>query len=717
MTETPLAGAEAEAVTDAAASAGTADIRSVRISPMLLPIGYDDLASIVGVFTPDRLAEVIATGWSEGAVYRGERMEFDPLSGSGQLTGRLIDADGRALHFHCPDSAPALKRYADSRKQGQKCLLFGPLRSISGRPTLVEPEPVKAETCKRPRPRYPISKRAVDAQIRRADDLEDSYLAERRALNVLRMSAIEQLDENSMSAVQTIMSTGLKTNGAIVAALGEAAAEKPRLHLQRLIKRAHQPVTIAEGEEACRQLDHVAAVCMMVDGVEIAARDRRELAKRDLKALRLGDSVRAMGYAAYAKKLSAVLPFPATDEQLQAVTECLEDIDSELPLRGMLLGDVGTGKTAVYGLISLAVIEAGGRVAVLLPSVTLARQIHRNLSSWIKGVKIAFVAGECQPADADAQLCIGTTKMRGHTAGNFDLSVVDEQQKYGRGTRESLMADVSHLLEVTATCIPRSQALVETGQIRCFRLQQCHVKKEIRSRVLLEREWDELIAGVNQTLAEGGQVAVVYPAIEGGMISVGFGDRAREIELLGMNRQIEWWTTHYPGLVRWSNGGCEDVDNDEALQAMSRGEARILLATTMIEVGVDLPGLRRIVVMQSDRFGLSQLHQLRGRVARAGGVGYCDLYQLDSASDQSHSRLDYFCRTADGFELASYDLDRRGGGDVSEIGHRQKGAIPGNPFPSREITAAQLDEAVRALSQLYLGSRAIWASRIYSGTS
>lgn len=694
-----------------------AEAKPIRLSPMMLPIGYDDLSRVVGVFSIENLERVLAEDWCEGAVYGAVGMTFDTLSESDPLRGRLVDEEGRALPFQCPDAAGALRRYAASRRPGQKYLLFGVLRSVDGKPTLIAPEPVSANVCKRPRPQYNVSQRTIDAQIRNVVDLEESYLAETRALNVLRMTILDRLEENVRGAVQTIMSTGLKTNGSIVAALGEEAISAPRLRLAEIVRRAHVPRTVGEGLEACRQLDRVAAVCMMAPGVEAAASARLELEKRDEKALRLSEKAREMGYAAYAKHLSAVLPFPATDEQLQAVIECLSDIDSGLPLRGMLLGDVGTGKTAVYGLISLAVIEAGGRVAVLLPSVTLARQIHRNLSSWIKGVKIAFVAGECEAADADAQLCIGTTKMRGHTAGSFDLSVVDEQQKYGRGTRESLMASVAHLLEVTATCIPRSQALVETGQIRCFRLQHCHVKKEIRSRVLVEREWDDLIAGVNQTLGEGGQVAVVYPAIEGGLVRVGFGSQSREIELMGMKRHIEWWTTHYPGLVRWSNGDCEEAENDEALLAMARGDARILLSTTMIEVGVDLPGLRRIAIMQADRFGLSQLHQLRGRVARAGGVGHCDLYLLDSASDRAHNRLDYFCGTTDGFALASYDLEDRKGGDVSEIGHRQKGTMPGNPFPDREIGVAEMDAAVKALSDQYFGEQATWAMRIYSGTT
>lgn len=680
---------------------------------MTVPVEFNDLTDVVRSYDADTLAAGVQRG-GDVVVYATSAVvhPLDPAHPRPRLTGALRDSQGRTLSFACPDSAQALVRYLRGR-EGRPILLAGRLISRGETWLLTAPEPVAGKWLGKMRPVYAVPQKTYEAQINRVDDSESgSYLASARVQNVYRENVLGKLRRNIPRCVEAIITKGLKTNGGLRAALGHEHAARPHQRLAQLLTDMHFPQSAAHAQEASERLDHVAAVCMLLDSMERAAASRQQLLERRYKPCGLAPEAAQMGYLPYARLMAQVLPFGLTAEQLDAVASALEAIDSGVPMRAMLIGDVGSGKTAVFGVIVRALLFGGARVAVLLPGITLARQVHRNLAGWLPEFTTAFIAGDSAPPDHTAQLCVGTTKMLSQTSRGFQAVLVDEQQKFSRNRREALMGDRAHLLEITATCIPRSQALVESGQIHVLRLQQCHVNKDIRSRIHAQNEWSVVLEAIDRTIAAGGQVAVIFPARDATSVRRSSGIDTVDVSLLSLMDNAEFWMSRYPGLVRMCHGARTDEENDQALCDMMSGTAKVLLSTTMIEVGVDLPGLRHILIMQPDRFGLSQLHQLRGRVARAGGVGYCDLYLPVEVNKKVRARLEYFCDTFDGFALASFDLANRGGGDITSSGHKQSGTLPNNPFPDREVSVQALEKASAALQAEYFGSECASTFRI-----
>jgi len=434
-----------------------------------------------------------------------------------------------------------------------------------------------------------------------------------------------------------------------------ALAATPEWSIEDLLWHAHLPRTIEEGERAQEGLERLAAV---------AALHRAKASRADQHATWSGATIW--------QHRSARLPFRLTLEQQHAVAEILADLKMPVSMRRILSGDVGTGKTAVYAVVAAAAADAGARVAIMLPTHSLAAQVHREMHEWWPELALAFCAGANDAGDiASARIVIGTTALLHRPdLGAVGLLIIDEQQKYSCAQREAL-ARGAHVLEVTATCIPRSQALLRFGVIALSRLTESHTPKRIATHLWERDERIGLFREIETTLLAGHQVLVIYPrrGEEGGDERGGEGaDR-----LPSVVDAYAAWSQRFPGQVRLAHGEMDDTAKESALQDMRAGGANILIATTVVEVGVNLPALRRVVVVHPERFGMTTLHQLRGRSARHGGCGFCDLYMPEPVSEKARERLTAFATETDGFRLAQRDMEMRGFGDLAPGARHQHG--------------------------------------------
>jgi len=425
--------------------------------------------------------------------------------------------------------------------------------------------------------------------------------------------------------------------------------------LEQLIRCAHLPGDEPSGVRAQRALERLAAL-RLID------RARANLPPVCHQAvLLLGDW----------RERAKQLPFALSADQVKSVDEIIGDMASNRPMRRFLSGDVGTGKTAVYALAAVAVADAGERAYILLPSTVLAEQVHTFIATHWPEVPLHRLAGSNgdRRVPAGPLVLVGTTAMLHRELDAPALLVIDEQHKFSRDQREQLVGERTHVLEATATCIPRSQALVQYGVVAVSRLRTAHVRKTIHTRLWTHKRRKALFASIRTTLSGGDQVLVLYPKRE-----AEDGDSANKTQRHAATEMMALWDKAFPGQAVLVHGGQDSETNERALERMRSAEAAILVATTVVEVGVDLPGLRRVVIVHADRFGLSALHQIRGRVARTGGHGWCDLYLPREASEQALNRLSVLVRTQDGFRVAHEDLKQRGFGDLSRGSARQTGS-------------------------------------------
>ncbi|TJY57206.1 DEAD/DEAH box helicase [Sinimarinibacterium sp. CAU 1509] len=705
----------------------------IRLRPLLLPLAFEDLTTPVTSFAPRAIQHAVdtlaATAPNDPRLHLGGRhcvlavkvtkLESFGLPGASQgVRGLLCDRRGLALAFETNEPAPALERYFAARA-GRTLGLLGSLRKQAGRWVLFNPEPVASRWVGRVRPIYPIHSKTIEAQLARVEDIApESYLAQGRVQNVYSANVAARERSTLTQGVAMILQDGLKCKQSLRAALGADAA-KPKAALEELLRRMHAPADLQQAFEASERIDLIGAVASLSEGIEAAYKEDRRIRRLKRKPRACEAHARENDYRDYVDELALTLPFALTGDQRRANRECLHSIDAGRPMRRLLLGDVGSGKTAVYAMVARAMLRAGGRVAILIPNSNLALQVHRHLLSWIPESPAEFVSGKAQPESSDAPLVVGTTSISAQCGAVFDLVIVDEQHRFSRNQREAQMAARAHLLEVTATPIPRTQALAQLGVLQVSTLHGCPVEKRIITRVWLEEDKSQLFAEVARTVKGGRQVLVIYPAKHHPAASedddapvdaeeqaeADSAERPDQDILYSVCQFYDTWEKAFPGRVRMAHGGQLPEQNQQALHDMAAGEADILISTTIVEVGVDLPGLARAVVVQAQRFGASTLHQIRGRVARAGGLGYCDLYAPGAVRPKSLERLQVLVDCSDGFEIARRDLAIRGGGDATIFGHRQKGKRANVLFRHRTISDTVQQEASERLQLEWFGQR------------
>ena len=373
------------------------------------------------------------------------------------------------------------------------------------------------------------------------------------------------------------------------------------------------------------------------------------------------------------------LPFSLTGAQNRAVGEILEDFRRGVPMNRLVQGDVGSGKTMVAAAAAYCAARNGAQTALMAPTEILAEQHFASLSALFVplGVSVALLTGSMtgkqkkdvreRIAAGEVQVVIGTHALLSESTrfDNLGLVITDEQHRFGVGQRSRLSAkgEDPHLLVMSATPIPRTLALILYGDLDVSVLDELPPGREPVDTFLVGESYRPRInAFIRKQVSEGHQCFVVCPAVE-------------ENEELGIKAASVWadtlQQTVFPDLrIALLHGQMKGAEKEAAMASFARGEADVMVATTVIEVGVDVPNATLMVIEDADRFGLSQLHQLRGRVGRGKAKSYCIL-TTHNRNPETLQRLKALCKTADGFKIAEEDLRLRGPGDF--FGSRQSG--------------------------------------------
>lgn len=389
------------------------------------------------------------------------------------------------------------------------------------------------------------------------------------------------------------------------------------------------------------------------------------------------------------------LPFALTTGQHTAWSDIRADVAQPRPMARLLQGDVGSGKTVVALLAMMAAVGSGYQAALMVPTEILAEQHAQSLAPWLAsiGVPLVLIAGHQRGPEVPNQpaVVVGTHALLSERVA-FDrlgLVVVDEQHRFGVRQRAQLSdKGVSpHLLVMTATPIPRTLALTVYGDLALSRmLDKPAGRQPVKTIRLSQRDRRTAYLAVREAVRQGRQAYVVCPLV--GETEEANGKAAEKLAD-GM-RQIPGWRV---GLI---HGRLPKAEQARVMEAFRRGAIDVLVGTTILEVGLDVPNATVMVIEEADRFGLAQLHQLRGRIGRGAHPGTCYLI-ADPATDEAQARLDAMVKTADGFELAEQDLAIRGPGEF--LGLRQHG-LSGMPLVdwTRDGTLwRQAREAARVL--------------------
>ena len=388
---------------------------------------------------------------------------------------------------------------------------------------------------------------------------------------------------------------------------------------------------------------------------------------------------RAMtGDGALRREALARFGYRPTHSQERAVAEIDADLASPRRMLRLLQGDVGSGKTLVALLAMLRAVEAGAQAALMAPTELLARQHFRTLSA-LAPVEVAVLTGSVKGkarksvlaglADGAVKLVVGTHALFQKSVAFHDLglAVIDEQHRFGVGQRLSLggKGDTTDVLVMTATPIPRTLLLTQWGEMEVSRLTGKPAGRQpIRTTLHALDTLDDVVEGVARKLAEGAQIYWVCPLVE----------ESEELDLAAAERRFATLRERFGEAVGLAHGRQASEVREAALADFVAGRVRLLVATTVVEVGVDVPAASVMVVEHAERFGLAQLHQLRGRVGRGAAASFCLLLHEPFLAAPARRRLTLLRDTDDGFVIADEDFRLRGGGDA--LGTRQAG-LPG----------------------------------------
>jgi ATP-dependent DNA helicase RecG len=415
---------------------------------------------------------------------------------------------------------------------------------------------------------------------------------------------------------------------------------------------------------------------------------------------------RAMGgTGALRQRLIDALPYSLTASQSRAIADITADLAKPERMLRLLQGDVGSGKTVVALLSAAAVIESGRQAAVMAPTEILARQHYNTMKSLAAaaGIEIAILTGRERGRDRSellerlrdgtVQLVVGTHALFQDDVAFHDLglAIVDEQHRFGVQQRLALAkkGEAVDMLVMTATPIPRTLVLTYFGDMDISELREKPAGRQpIDTRTLPSSRLDEVIEGIGRAVSEGRRVYWVCPLIE----------ESEKSDLAAAQERFAHLQKRFGASVDLVHGRMKGAEKDTVMARFAAGETQLLVATTVIEVGVDVPEATVMVIEHAERFGLAQLHQLRGRIGRGSGRSTCLLLYRAPLGETAKARLEIMRDTEDGFRIAEEDLRLRGEGDV--LGTRQSG-MPGFKI-ARIETHGALIAAARDDAQLVL---------------
>ncbi len=410
------------------------------------------------------------------------------------------------------------------------------------------------------------------------------------------------------------------------------------------------------------------------------------------------------------ERIYSVLPFNLTNAQERVTTRIFEDMQSDAPMNRLVQGDVGSGKTAVALLSMLAAMENGYQTALMVPTEILAEQHSRNIKRLLAETpyRVELLTGSLRAAekrrlhkdlaDGEIHAAIGTHALIQEAVefNKLGLVVIDEQHRFGVMQRGSLRERGFNpdVLVMTATPIPRSLAMTVYGDLDVSVIDELPPgRTPIKTVVCGEDQRRGVYKGIEREVQLGRQVYIIYPLVE----------ESEKMDLKDATRMYEHLRDHvFPNYsIGLLHGKMKTIEKEETMQKFVRGEIQVLVSTTVVEVGVDVPNASLMIIEHAERFGLSQLHQLRGRVGRGAEQSYCVLLASDKQTAVAKERLGIMEESSDGFRIAEKDLEIRGPGDV--MGTRQSG-VPAFRI-GNIVRDVELLEEARKEAEYYLGAR------------
>ncbi len=436
--------------------------------------------------------------------------------------------------------------------------------------------------------------------------------------------------------------------------------------IEQAIQQVHMPQSFGDFEDARRRLAFEEFFLMQM-GIALAGQGRKKE-----KAPRFQD-VKCI--AEFAK----ALPFDLTNAQKRVINEICGDLLQEVPMNRLVQGDVGCGKTVVAAAVMFAAVKSGFQAAMMAPTEILAKQHYETLSRLFApwNIRVVLLVGGqkaaerrehlSQIADGTAQIVVGTHALITGTVEfhRLGLAITDEQHRFGVRQRSALTEKGAaiHTLVMTATPIPRTLSLILYGDLDISLIDELPKgRKKIKTLAADEGKRAKVNQFLLSQIQEGRQVYVICPLIE-------------ESEVIEANAVEEYLKKLKEGVfqnhrVEALHGRMKPAEKDAIMQRFLQGETQVLVSTTVVEVGVDVPNASVMVIENAERFGLSQLHQLRGRVGRGQWQSYCILF-CNSSGSFAQQRMEVMCKTDDGFKIAEKDLELRGPGEF--LGTRQHG--------------------------------------------
>ena len=437
----------------------------------------------------------------------------------------------------------------------------------------------------------------------------------------------------------------------------------------RAIVQAHHPQTLADLEPGTRTRTRLAYDELLANQLALAiVRERvKKQAGREFK-----------GSGLLRKKTLELLPFKLTSAQEKVLKEIHADQAQPFRMLRLLQGDVGSGKTIVALLTMLNTVECGAQAAIMAPTEILAKQHLETIQPLCEkiGIRAELLTGRIKGktrqkileelANGEINILIGTHALFVEDVSFKDLGcvVIDEQHRFGVHQRLSLSSkgNKADVLIMTATPIPRTLVLTAYGDMEYSKIDQVpEGRKPVDTRVMPITKMNDVICGLQRKLAEGARAYWVCPLVE----------ESEKIDLAAAEERFESLKKIFGNDVGLVHGKMKEKDKDAVMEQFKKGEIKILVATTVIEVGVNVPEATVMVIEHAERFGLAQLHQLRGRIKRGFQASNCMLLYAYPLSETSRSRLNTMKETEDGFEIAEKDLELRGGGEI--LGTRQSG--------------------------------------------
>lgn len=450
----------------------------------------------------------------------------------------------------------------------------------------------------------------------------------------------------------------------------EVLAEKKLMPLGEALRNMHRPHSVQDLQRAVERLKFEELFYLELHILEYARRRNTQL---------VGHVLTKVG-PLFNKFYHEVVPFPLTDAQKRVLREIREDMRTGRQMNRLLQGDVGSGKTLVAFMTMLLAVDNGLQATLMAPTEILATQHAESLSAWADaiGVRVELLTGSTRAAkrseiaeglaDGSIHILVGTHALLEDAVQfrNLGVAVIDEQHRFGVAQRARLWSKAAvppHVLVMTATPIPRTLAMTVYGDLDVSVIDQLPPgRKPIQTWLRYDDNRNEVYRHLYNELRKGRQAYIVYPLIQ----------ESEKTDLKSAEEGFQRIRGIFPGVeVALVHGRMKPAEKDAQMQRFVSGEARILVATTVIEVGVNVPNASVMIIENAERFGLSQLHQLRGRVGRGAELSYCILMSKHQTGADTKKRLGIMTETTDGFLISEADMKLRGPGDME--GTQQSG--------------------------------------------